>query len=70
MSGRRSRWPERALGTRADGSSGDGFQQCHAAGRYIDGLILGQPPALDLSVCSPERILENKPLSETALKLI
>jgi glycine/D-amino acid oxidase-like deaminating enzyme len=33
-------------------------------GRYIAELITGAKPELDLSIFSPRRILENKPLSE------
>jgi hypothetical protein len=39
-------------------------QQGPAVGRYISELILGVKPALDLSIFSPRRILEKKPLSE------
>ena len=70
MSGRKSHWPERTLGTRANGFSGHGFQQCYAVGRHIAELIQDQTPALDLPVFSPERILDDKPLSESARKVI
>jgi FAD-dependent oxidoreductase domain-containing protein 1 len=52
------------------GFSGHGFQQCHAVGRHIAELILGQPPTLDLSVFAPLRILENKPVFESEGRLI
>jgi glycine/D-amino acid oxidase-like deaminating enzyme len=51
----------------ANGFSGHGLQQAPAVGRYISELITGRKPSLDLSVFSPERILENKPLSEGGL---
>ena len=54
----------------ANGFSGHGFQQCHAVGRYIAELILGKPPTLDLSIFSPQRILENKPVFESRRKII
>ncbi len=48
----------------ANGFSGHGFQQSHTVGRYLTELITGQTPTLDLSIFSPERILENKPVFE------
>jgi glycine/D-amino acid oxidase-like deaminating enzyme len=48
----------------ANGFSGHGLQQAPAVGRYICELVTGRTPELDLSIFSPERILENKPLSE------
>ena len=54
----------------ANGFSGHGFQQCHAVGRYIAELILGQTPTLDLSLFSPQRILENDPIYENPSRLI
>ena len=48
----------------ANGFSGHGLQQAPAVGRYISELITGTTPELDLRIFSPERILENKPLSE------
>jgi FAD-dependent oxidoreductase domain-containing protein 1 len=60
-------WPELAGFFLANGFSGHGLQQGPAVGRYITELILGQTPSLDLSVFGPERILENKPLSEAGL---
>ena len=54
----------------ANGFSGHGFQQCHAVGRYIAELMLGKTPSLDLSVFSPQRILENKPVFESKQKII
>lgn len=54
----------------ANGFSGHGFQQCHAVGRYIAELMLGKTPTLDLSVFSPQRILDNKPVFESKRKII
>jgi glycine/D-amino acid oxidase-like deaminating enzyme len=63
-------WPELEGFFLANGFSGHGLQQCHAVGRYIAELILDQPPALDLSIFSPQRILENKPVFESQRRLI
>jgi glycine/D-amino acid oxidase-like deaminating enzyme len=57
-------WPELKGFYLANGFSGHGLQQGPAVGRYISELILGMKPALDLSIFSPLRVLENKPLSE------
>ena len=54
----------------ANGFSGHGFQQCHAVGRYLAELILGQTPSLDLSIFSPLRILDNRPVFESEHKLV
>jgi glycine/D-amino acid oxidase-like deaminating enzyme len=54
----------------ANGFSGHGFQQCHAVGRYLAELILRRPPALDLSLLSPGRLLEGKPVFEDSRKII
>ena len=51
----------------ANGFSGHGLQQGPAVGRYMSELILGDMPTLDLSIFSPLRILEGKPLSEGGL---
>lgn len=63
-------WPELSGFYLANGFSGHGFQQCHAVGRYIAELMLGQEPFLDLSIFSPKRILENKPVFESKRKII
>jgi len=60
-------WPELKGFYLANGFSGHGLQQAPAVGRYLSELILKKPVSLDLSVFSPERILENKPLSEGGL---
>jgi len=57
-------WPEIKGMFLANGFSGHGLQQGPAVGRYLSQLILGRTPTLDLSIFGPERILENKPLSE------
>ena len=54
----------------ANGFSGHGFQQCHGVGRYIAELILGLAPTLDLSIFSPQRILDNMPVYESKRKII
>lgn len=63
-------WPELKGFFLANGFSGHGFQQCHAVGRYLAELITGQIPTLDLSIFSPKRILENKPVFESRRKII
>jgi glycine/D-amino acid oxidase-like deaminating enzyme len=60
-------WPQLRGFYLANGFSGHGLQQAPAVGRYISERILGLTPVLDLSVFRPERILENKPLSEAGL---
>ena len=57
-------WPELKGLFLANGFSGHGLQQAPAVGRYLSELIIGRTPTLDLSIFRPERILENKPLSE------
>lgn len=57
-------WPELKGFYLANGFSGHGLQQGPAVGRYLSELILGLTPLLDLTLFSPRRILENKPLSE------
>lgn len=54
----------------ANGFSGHGFQQCHAVGRHLSELIRGVEPSLDLSIFSPNRLLENKPVFEGHGKLV
>ena len=54
----------------ANGFSGHGFQQCHAVGRYLSELILGQTPVLDLSIFSPQRLLDNTPVLENPKRII
>jgi FAD-dependent oxidoreductase domain-containing protein 1 len=57
-------WPELKGFYLANGFSGHGLQQGPAVGRYISEIILDLKPALDLSIFTPQRILENRPLSE------
>jgi glycine/D-amino acid oxidase-like deaminating enzyme len=54
----------------ANGFSGHGFQQCFAVGRYLAEMVLGEEHVLDLSIFSPQRILENKPVYENPARLI
>jgi len=54
----------------ANGFSGHGFQQAHAVGRYIAELIRGVSPTLDLSIFSPQRLLDNQPVFEGHGKLV
>lgn len=63
-------WPQLPGFILANGFSGHGFQQCHAVGRYLAELILDQPLSLDLSIFSPQRILDNKPVFESKHKLV
>lgn len=57
-------WPDLKGFYLANGFSGHGLQQAPAVGRYIAELILGTHLSLDLSIFSPLRILEQKPISE------
>lgn len=63
-------WPHLKGFMLANGFSGHGFQQCHAVGRYLAELILGHNLSLDLSIFSPQRILEDKPVFESEYKLV
>jgi glycine/D-amino acid oxidase-like deaminating enzyme len=63
-------WPELKGLFLANGFSGHGLQQVPAVGRYIAELMLGLPPTLDLSVLSPQRVLENKPVLETGRSIV
>lgn len=60
-------WPELNGLYLANGFSGHGLQQGPAVGRYLSELILQKPLSLDLSIFSPQRILDNRALSETGL---
>jgi len=60
-------WPEIQGLFLANGFSGHGLQQAPAVGRYLAELVLMRPVSLDLSIFGPDRILENKPLSEGGL---
>jgi glycine/D-amino acid oxidase-like deaminating enzyme len=60
-------WPELKGFFLLNGFSGHGLQQAPAVGRYMAELILGLPATLDLSIFSPDRILENRCVSECGL---
>jgi glycine/D-amino acid oxidase-like deaminating enzyme len=60
-------WPELKGFYLANGFSGHGLQQGPAVGRYLSELITGSAPTLDLSIFSPQRIIEGKPLAEGGL---
>jgi glycine/D-amino acid oxidase-like deaminating enzyme len=60
-------WPELKGFYLANGFSGHGLQQAPAVGRYLAEMILKRPVSLDLSIFSPARIIENRPLSEGGL---
>jgi glycine/D-amino acid oxidase-like deaminating enzyme len=60
-------WPEIKGLFLANGFSGHGLQQAPAVGRYLSELILKRPHSLDLSIFSPIRIMENRPLGENGL---
>jgi glycine/D-amino acid oxidase-like deaminating enzyme len=60
-------WPELKGLFLANGFSGHGLQQAPAVGRYLAELVLKLPVSLDLTVFGPDRILDNKPLSEGGL---
>jgi glycine/D-amino acid oxidase-like deaminating enzyme len=60
-------WPEINGFFLATGFSGHGLQQGPAVGRYLAELVLKRPVTLDLSIFSPARILENRPLSEAGI---
>lgn len=63
-------WPGLEGFLLVNGFSGHGFQQCHAIGRYLSELIRGVDISLDLSIFSPTRILENRPVFEGHGKLV
>ncbi len=60
-------WPELRGFFLANGFSGHGLQQAPAVGRYLAECLLGLPPALDLSIFSPARILEQRPIGEAGI---
>jgi len=60
-------WPELKGLYLANGFSGHGLQQGPAVGRYLSELILEKPVSLNLSIFSPQRILDNRALSENGL---
>ena len=60
-------WPEIKGLYLANGFSGHGLQQGPAVGRYMMELILKKEPTLDLSIFSPQRILDNAPIDEVGI---
>ena len=60
-------WPELDGLYLANGFSGHGLQQGLAVGRYLSELILENQLSLDLSIFSPQRILDNRALGEKGL---
>lgn len=63
-------WPGLEGFLLVNGFSGHGFQQCHAIGRYLSEIIRGVDVSLDLSIFSPRRIVENRPVFEGHGKLV
>lgn len=57
-------WPALKGFYLANGFSGHGLQQGPAVGRYMSELITGVEPTLDLSIFTPQRILDGRPLAE------
>jgi len=60
-------WPQLNGYYMANGFSGHGLQQGPAVGRYLSELILKKPLSMDLSIFTPQRILDNRSLSESEL---
>jgi len=60
-------WPEIEGLYLATGFSGHGLQQGPAVGRYLSELILKRPASIGLSIFTPKRILENRPVSEAGI---
>jgi len=60
-------WPNLKGLYLANGFSGHGLQQGPAVGRYITELILEKPHVLDLSIFSPERVLNKSPIGENSI---
>ena len=63
-------WPTMKGYYCANGFSGHGFQQSHAVGRYLAEMVLGEMHVLDLSIFSPQRILDSSPVFENPARLI
>lgn len=57
-------WPELKGFYLVNGFSGHGLQQGPAVGRYVAEMILNRPFSLDLSIFSPQRMLENECICE------
>jgi glycine/D-amino acid oxidase-like deaminating enzyme len=60
-------WPEIKGLYLATGFSGHGLQQGPGVGRYLSELILERPVSLDLSIFTPQRILDKRALSENGI---
>jgi hypothetical protein len=60
-------WPEIKGLYLATGFSGHGLQPGPAVGRYLSELILQRPVSLDLSIFTPQRILDKRALSENGI---
>lgn len=60
-------WPDIKGFYLANGFSGHGLQQGPAVGRYMTELIRKTEPVLDLSIFTPERVLENQPIFEDGI---
>jgi glycine/D-amino acid oxidase-like deaminating enzyme len=60
-------WPEIKGLYLATGFSGHGLQQGPGVGRYLSELILKRPVSLDLSIFTPQRILDQRALSENGI---
>jgi FAD-dependent oxidoreductase domain-containing protein 1 len=57
-------WPALKGFYLANGFSGHGLQQGPAVGRYMSELITGSAVTLDLSIFTPQRVLDGVPLGE------
>jgi glycine/D-amino acid oxidase-like deaminating enzyme len=60
-------WPEIKGLYLATGFSGHGLQQGPGVGRYLSELILKRPVSLDLSIFTPQLILDKRALSENGI---
>lgn len=63
-------WPGLQGFLLANGFSGHGFQQGPAVGRFLAEHILGLEHVIDLSIFSPQRLLDSKPVFEGQGKLV
>ena len=63
-------WPKLEGFILVNGFSGHGFQQAHAIGRYLAEMMRGVDYSIDLSIFSPKRLLENKPVFEGHGKIV
>jgi glycine/D-amino acid oxidase-like deaminating enzyme len=58
-------WPEIEGFYLCNGFSGHGMMQGPAVGQYLAEIITGRPTTMDLSVFSPERIVDHCPIGES-----